>query len=110
MWWVRFEICARGVDRFGADKVFRGLALVDLSPNEAEGLRERGEEAWVATYEVVLERPETLQELRDYLGHWPPVLALEEITAFLYRLPGPGERRLLREPEHKSQEVEDDDP
>lgn len=104
MWWVRFEIRARGVGRFGADKVFRGLALVDLSPNEAQALREEGQEdVLVVAQEALLECSEEKEALRQYLGYWPPVLYLEEIVGFLYRLPGPGEQVLLREPAEREE-------
>lgn len=99
MWWVRFELLVPGLGFMGTGKAVSGLALVDLSPNEAQALREAGQEDHpVPTERAVLGRPEEQAALRRHLGYWPPVLRLREIRSFLYRLSGPGERALLREP------------
>lgn len=93
MWWVRFEIRSRQSAPW--ERVWRGFALVDLSPNEFARLREAGEEVAVPAEEALVDDPHSL---RDYLGFWPPVLRLQEIEAFSHRHPGPGEQVLLREP------------
>lgn len=93
MWWVRFEIHSWQSAPWG--RVWRGFALVDLSPNEFARFKEAGEEVVVPAEEALVDDPHSL---RDHLGYWPPVLRLQEIEAFSHRHPGPGEQVLLREP------------